>query len=67
MAKQATETEQVWFRDNETYVAMRRWVSEFTGKPAGEWNIFDVKLAIMVDYPGSIDGFIDDFDNEEIR
>lgn len=66
MAKQAESTEKVWFGDNDTYVAMRQWAADFTGNPAGEWNMLDVKLTIMVDYPGGIDAFIEDYEASEI-
>lgn len=55
-------TEEVWFRDNDTYVAMRSWVSDFTGTPAGHLSMHDVKFGIAYDYPGGIDAFIDKHD-----
>lgn len=63
MANTATQTtEEVWFRDNDTYVAMRFWVSDFTGTPAGKLGMHDVKFTITHDYPGGLDAFINNHD-----
>lgn len=62
MATPATATlEDVWFKDNDTYCAMRFWVSDFTGTPAGHLSMHDVRLSIISNYPGGIDAFIDNY------
>lgn len=53
--------QEVWFRDNDTYCAMRFWASDFTGVPAGKMAMHDVRMTIMFDYPGGLDAFIDNY------
>lgn len=67
MAAPAAENTQVWFRDNDTYVAMRRWASWFTGLAAGELTMHDVRLAVISSYPGGLETFMDDLDWGEIQ
>ena len=58
-----TETmKEIWFRDNDTFVSMRFWGSDFLGIPAGHLSMDDVKFTITHDYPGGVDGFIDNHD-----
>ena len=59
MVKQAEAVQGVWFQDNSTYCAMRFWVSDFSGVPAGQLAMHDVKFTITHDYPGGLDAFID--------
>lgn len=59
MVKQAEAVQGVWFLDNNTYCAMRFWVSDFSGIPAGKLEMHDVKFTITHDYPGGLDAFID--------
>lgn len=59
MANSGDGMKEAWFRDNDTYVSMRFWGSDFLGVPAGHLSMGDVKITITNNYPGGVDGFID--------